>query len=88
MVAIKENYSQNTIQLKTRFYREKQNSEHFKTQYRILQNKFAEKKRLNLALVQKYSEMEEYYNFQKMQNQHGGSIELNNASTISSKSFF
>ena len=88
LVTLRQKSSEEMGHMKKKLSRQAELLEHYQLQLSILENRMMAKKRLNLALIEKYTRLErnfEYHNRSVLRNQ---SLEASNQSTISSKSFF
>ena len=58
IVQMKIKSTDNTLQLKRRLAKEKETAEYYQVKFKTLQNKLCEKRRINVALLQKYTLLE------------------------------
>lgn len=61
IVAMKIKSTETTFQLEQRLAKEKETAEYYQVKYKSLQNKLCEKRRINVALLQKYTILEKMH---------------------------
>ena len=82
IVAMKIKSTETTFQLEQRLAKEKETAEYYQVKYKSLQNKLCEKRRINVALLQKYTILEKMHSKCRPV-----SMALTNSWTSSSNSF-